>query len=111
LGGISIFLIMGVFIAPENIWVQSCVFLGCLLLFGAYISYEHRKPLDDVIRYLEEVAIAKKYQLAFQQQPQHISIALNPMLFISHLKRQFPVFNQGSLRNDILLYASSYWTD
>ena len=111
LGGISIFLIMGVFIAPENIWVQSCVFLGCLLLFGAYISYEHRKPLDDVIRYLEEVAIAKKYQLAFQQQPQHISIALNPLHFISHLKRQFPVFNQGSLRNDIQRYASTVWED
>ena len=111
LAGIGLFLIGCIFVAPANIWMQSGVFFGCLLLFWAYISYEHRKPLDEVIRYLEDGALAKKYQLAFQKQPQHISIPLNPVHFISHLKRLFPVFNQGSLSNEISRYASTVWED
>lgn len=81
------------------------------MIFWAYISYEESKPIDDVIEYLEQQSIAKKYNLAFQQQPQHISVPLQPVLFIAHLKRLFPVFNQGSIANDFPYYASTQWTD
>ncbi len=82
LAGIGLLLIVSIFIAPENIWIQSGVFLGGLLLFWAYLCYEQQQPLDEVIGFLEDAALAKKYQLAFQQQPQHISIPLNPLHFI-----------------------------
>ncbi|MCP0910988.1 MULTISPECIES: hypothetical protein [Acinetobacter] len=111
LAGIGLLLIVSIFIAPENIWIQSGVFLGGLLLFWAYLCYEQQQPLDEVIGFLEDVALAKKYQLAFQQQPQHISIPLNPLHFIGHLKRLFPLFNQGSLSNEITRYASTVWED
>ncbi|MFV5490596.1 hypothetical protein [Acinetobacter sp. ASP199] len=107
----GVILVLAIFIAPNNIWMQSSVFLGCLLMFWAYISFEHRKPIDDVIAYLEEIALSKKYQLAFQQQPQHISIPLNPIQFIGQLKRLFPLFDRGSLSNEISRYASSVWED
>lgn len=111
LGGCGLLLIAGIFIAPANIWMQSGVFFGALMLFWAYICYEQRKPLDEVIAYLEDQALAKKYQLAFQQQPQHISLPLNPLQFIAHLKGLFPLFHQGSLSNEIRRYASTLWED
>src|SRR5690606_7947953 len=81
LAGIGLFLIGSIFIAPGNIWIQGSVFLGCLCIFWAYICYEQQQPLEEVIAFLEEQALAKKYQLAFQQQPQHISMPLNPLHF------------------------------
>ncbi len=111
LGAFGALLILAIFIAPSNIWMQGCVFLGCLLMFWAYISYEHRQPLEDVLAYLEEIALSTKYQLRFQQQPQHISIPLNPLHFIGHLKRLFPLFERGSLSNEITRYASTVWED
>ncbi|KGT48017.1 MULTISPECIES: hypothetical protein [Acinetobacter] len=107
-GGI---LILAIVIAPANIWMQSSVFLGCLLIFWAYISFEHRKPIDEVIAYLEEIALSKKYNLCFQQQPQHISMPMNPIQFIGNLKRWFPLFERGSLSNEISRYASTIWED
>ena len=65
LAGIGLFLIGCIFVAPANIWMQSGVF-GCLLVFWAYISYEHRKPLDEVIRYLEDEALAKNTSWLFR---------------------------------------------
>ena len=111
LAGIGLFLIGSIFIAPGNIWIQGSVFLGCLCIFWAYICYEQQQPLEEVIAFLEEQALAKKYQLAFQKQPLHISMPLNPLHFIRHLKQLFPVFNQGSLSNEIQRYASTVWED
>ena len=108
---IGAMLVGAIFIAPSNIWMQGSVFLGCLLMFWAYISFEHRKPIDDVITYLEEIALSKKYQLGFQQQPQHISMPLNPIQFIGNLKRLFPLFERGSLSNELSRYASTVWED
>lgn len=103
--------VLSIIIAPHNIWFQSNLFLGCLVIFFAYISYEQSKPIEDVIEYLEETALSQKYQLKFQQQPQHISVPLNPLQFIGHLKRLFPLFERGSLSNEITRYASTVWTD
>ena len=66
LAGIGLFLIGCIFVAPANIWMQSGVFFGCLLLFWAYLSYEHRKPLHEVIRYLEDEALAKNTSWLFR---------------------------------------------
>ncbi len=58
-----------------------------ICIFWAYICYEQQQPLEEVIAFLEEQALAKKYQLAFQKQPLHISMPLNPLHFIRHLKQ------------------------
>lgn len=98
-------------IAPSHIALQLCFAVGLALVFWAWISYEQDDPITEVIQFLEQEALAQKYQLAFQQQPQHISIPLNPLQFIGHLKRLFPLFNLGTLSNEIQRYASTVWTD
>lgn len=103
--------ILSIVIAPHNIWLQCNLFFGCLVMFWAYISYEHPQPIQEVIEALEEQALTHKYQLHFQKQPQHISVPLNPLQFIGNLKRLFPVFDRGSLSNDIHRYASTVWVD
>lgn len=79
-----------IFIDPSNIWMKLGLISGLLMIFWAYISYEDKQPIDDVIEFLEQQTINKKYQLALHQQPQHISVPLQPVLFIAHLKRLFP---------------------
>ena len=111
LAAVGLFFVLLIFILPTNIWLQLGLVTGLFMIFWAYISYEDKKPIDDVIEYLEQQTIAKKYQLSFLQQPQHISVPLQPVLFIAHLKRLFPVFNQGTLSNDIPYYASTVWAD
>ena len=111
LAAAGLFFILLIFIHPGNIWIQISLISGFFMIFWAYISYEESKPIDEVIEYLEQQSIAKKYNLAFQQQPQHFSVPLQPVLFIAHLKRLFPVFNQGSIANDFPYYASTQWTD
>ena len=100
-----------VFFQPAHFWAQLCLLAGLLMIFWAYISYENDDPVQEAIAFLERESIAKKYQLAFGRQPQHLSIPLNPLHFAAHLKRLFPVFNQGSLSNDISNYASTVWED
>ncbi len=111
LAAAGLFFILLIFINPGNIWIQISLISGFFMIFWAYISYEESKPVDEVIEYLEQQTIAKKYNLAFQQQPQHLSVPMQPVLFIAHLKRLFPVFNQGSISNDFRYYASTQWTD
>ncbi|WP_291371009.1 MULTISPECIES: hypothetical protein [unclassified Acinetobacter] len=111
LAAAGLFFILLIFINPGNIWIQISLISGFFMIFWAYISYEESKPVDEVIEYLEQQTIAKKYNLAFQQQPQHLSVPMQPVLFIAHLKRLFPVFNQGSISNDFPYYASTQWTD
>ena len=111
LGFIGACFALFIVIQPDHAWAQLCFVAGLIMLFWAYISYEKDDPLEDVIEYLEKECIAKKYHLAFNQQPQHISIQLNHLQFLGHLKRMFPVFNQGSLSNEISSYASTVWED
>lgn len=100
---------LSLILAPHHIGLQCNFALGCLVLFWAYLTYEQKQPIQEVIEYLEETAITHKYQLKFQQQPQHISVPLNPLQFIGHLKRLFPLFDRGTLSNDIQRYASTVW--
>ena len=111
LAAIAIYFVVLIIINPANIWAQSSLFIGVFILFWAYIAYEEQKPITEVIQYLEQQTIAKKYQLALHQQPRHVSIPLQPLLMIAHLKQLFPVFNQGSLANDLPYYASTVWRD
>ena len=111
LAALGLFFILLIFIDPSNIWMQLALISGLLMIFWAYISYEDKQPIDDVIEFLEQQSINKKYQLALHQQPQHISVPLQPVLFIAHLKRLFPVFNQGTISNDLPYYASTVWED
>lgn len=103
--------ILTIIISPHNIWFQCNATLGFFILLWAYLTYETKQPLQDVIEYLEETALSHKYKLKFQQQPEHISIPLNSLQFIGHLKRLFPLFERGSLSNDISRYASTVWED
>ncbi|MHA3893053.1 hypothetical protein [Acinetobacter sp. GXMZU3951] len=111
LGMTSAVLSFAILIEPSSLWAQSCLFFGILMLFWAFICYENDDPIEEVIDYLEQQTIAQKYQLAYHRQPQHISIPLNPVLFIAHLKRLFPLFDQGSVANDFPIYASTVWMD
>ena len=100
-----------VFIQPTQFWAQFSFLIGLSMIFCAYLSYEDQQPIQDVIASLEQHSIQKKYQLAAYQAPQHFSIHLQPVLFIAHLKRLFPVFNQGTVSNQFPYYASTIWTD
>ena len=111
LGIIGIIFTLAIFISPSNISFQITSFLGCLMVFWAYITYENDDPIEDVISYLEKETISKKYQLAFNKQPAYLNNQLNSMLFIAKLKRLFPVFNQGTVKNNIQEYASTTWLD
>lgn len=111
LAATGVFFILILWVNPANIWTQVSCFCGLMMVFWAYISYQDKAPIHEVIQFLEQQSMAKKYQLASHQQPQHISITLQPVLFIAHLKGLFPVFNQGSISNHFPYYASTIWTD
>jgi len=110
-GIIGLLFILPMWISPENGWSQICLLVGLIIMGWAYFSYEQQKPIDEVVEHLENQIIAHKYQLAFNRQPQHISVPLNGIHFIAQLKRLFPVFDQGTLSNDITRFASTVWTD
>ena len=99
------------FVASENFWLQCNFALGCSVLFWAYLTYESKQPIQDIIATLEETALTHKYHLRFQQSPQHISIPINTLQLIGNLKRLFPLFDRGTLSNDIQRYASTVWED
>lgn len=107
----GIICIVPVFFQASHFWAQLCFLAGLMMIFWAYISYEQDDPIEEVIEFLERESIAKKYQLQFGRQPQHISIPMNQAHFMAHLKNLFPVFNQGSISNDISNYASAVWDD
>lgn len=108
---IGILIILPIFFQASHFWAQLCLLAGLMMIFWAYLSYEQDDPIEEVIEFLERESIAKKYQLNFGRQPQHISVPLNPLQFIAQLKNLFPVFNQGSIANNISNYASSVWED
>ena len=110
-GCIGLIFLLPVWIAPANIWAQLSFILGLVIMAWAYFSYEQDDPIEEVIDFLEQQSIAKKYQLAFDRQPHHISVPFNSIHFIAHLKQLFPVFEQGSVSNKITRYASTVWQD
>ena len=111
LGIVGIFFIVPVFFAGEHIWTLFSFLFGLGCLLWAYLSYEQDDPLEEVTDYLEKQIIHKKYQLNEFTPPQQIGVALQPAFFIAHLKQLFPIFNQGTISNDIPYYASTTWQD
>lgn len=109
LGILGVCFLIPVFFQSTHFWAQLCFLAGLMMVFWAYLSYENDDPIEEIIEFLERESIAKKYQLAFGRQPQHLAIPMNQLHFMAHLKQLFPVFNQGSISNNISNYASSVW--
>ena len=114
--GLAIFLLLSAvllllpwMLLSTSIWTQITALLSVVLLFWSYLIYEPKKPIRDVIEYLEQEMITKKYDLHYHRPPHFLTQPLNPRLFIAQLKQKFPLFDQGSLSNSIPFYASSVW--
>ena len=108
LGGL---LLLPLFLQPSALWTQLTALLAGILLLVSYLLYASKKPILEVIDYLEHSIIQKKYQLDYQRQPEAFGRPLSPTLLISQLKQQFPIFNRGSVSNDIPFFASSVWQE
>ncbi|MBP6352496.1 MAG: hypothetical protein KA331_01600 [Acinetobacter sp.] len=103
-------LIFGYFLHPHLQFIWS--FLAAFLLgFLAYLMYEPAEPISQVTRFLEERITQLRYGLKFQQLPAYIPIQAQPILVLSKLKQYFPLFNRGTLSNDITQYAATTWHD
>ncbi len=103
-------LIFGYFLHPHIQFIWS--FLGAFLTgFLAYLLYEPKEPLTQVINYLEQRMTVLRYGLQFQQLPAYLPIQAQPLLVISRLKQYFPLFNLGTESNEITQYASTTWHD
>lgn len=111
LGIIGVLFCLLLLIQPSNIWLQFCLLIGLGCIFWAFITYEQDDPIEEVITFLEQESIAQRYQLAWQQPPQHLARILQPVYLIAHLKSLFPLFNLGNLSNEIRRYASTVWQD
>ncbi len=83
--------------------------LGCCFL--AYLTYESRQPIDDVIAFLEERIMYLRYELNFNTAPAHIGSTASSLLVISKLRQSFPLFTQGNKANDFVQFASTLWLD
>lgn len=85
-------------------------FLLCLMYVGLYFAtYESKRPLQEVIVFLEQQVMTLKYQLHFKQLPKHFPIHAQSLLILSQLKQSFPLFNLGNVSNQITEYASTVW--
>ena len=103
-------LIFGYFLHPHIQFIWS--FLGAFLTgFLAYLLYEPKEPLTQVINYLEQRMTVLRYGLLFQQLPAYLPNQAQPLLVISRLKQFFPLFNRGTESNEITQYASTTWHD
>ena len=103
-------LVFGYFFHPHIQYIFSLLaaFLTGLL---AYLLYEPKEPLTQVITYLEQRMTVLRYGLQFQQLPAYLPIQAQPLLVISRLKQFFPLFNRGTESNEITQYASTTWHD
>ncbi|MEG0486764.1 MAG: hypothetical protein RR575_02380 [Acinetobacter sp.] len=84
---------------------------GVLCCFIAYLIYEERDPIDDVIEFLEQRIMLLRYDLHYNKIPNHIPTTSNTLLVMSKLKQTFPLFSQGNLSNEIEQFASTIWFD
>lgn len=103
-------LVVGWFIHPYIPYFLSILTgLGCCL--AAYLIYEPNDPIEEVILHLEQRMMLLKFDLNFHTLPSIFSKTSNATLMLSQLKQHFPLFSQGSVANDISLYASTTWKD
>ncbi|MBH2002614.1 MAG: hypothetical protein I8H98_10195 [Moraxellaceae bacterium] len=103
-------LVFGYFLHPHVQYIFS-LFAAFLTGFLAYLLYEPKEPLTQVITYLEQRMTVLRYGLQFQQLPAYLPIQAQPLLVISKLKQFFPLFNRGTESNEISQYASTTWHD
>ncbi len=103
-------IILGWFVHPYLPYMLSALFgAGCCFL--AFLIYESHDSIEEVIDYLEQRMMLLKFDLHFQCMPNIFTKTSNSTLILSQLKQLFPLFQQGSVSNDIDLYASTTWTD
>lgn len=88
-------------------FVSICISLG--FGFIAFLIYEPDDPIEEVIEYLEQRMMLLKFDLDFQSIPEIFPKTSNSVLAINKLKQLFPVFNQGSISNEITMHASTTW--
>lgn len=111
LGIVSVcILVFGYFFHPHIQYIFSLL-AAFLTGFLAYLLYEPKEPLTQVITYLEQRMTVLRYGLQFQQLPAYLPIQAQPLLVISRLKQFFPLFNRGTESNEITQYASTTWHD
>ena len=103
-------LVFGYFFHPHIQYIISLL-AAFLTGFLAYLLYEPKEPLTQVITYLEQRMTVLRYGLQFQQLPAYLPIQAQPLLVISRLKQFFPLFNRGTESNEITQYASTTWHD
>ena len=103
-------LVFGYFFHPHIQYIFSLL-AAFLTGFLAYLLYEPKEPLTQVITYLEQRMTDLRYGLQFQQLPAYLPIQAQPLLVISRLKQFFPLFNRGTESNEITQYASTTWHD
>lgn len=103
-------LVFGYFFHPHIQYIFSLL-AAFLTGFLAYLLYEPKEPLTQVITYLEQRMTVLRYGLQFQQLPAYLPIQAQPLLVISKLKQFFPLFNRGTESNEITQFASTTWHD
>ncbi|OTG84726.1 hypothetical protein [Acinetobacter sp. ANC 4648] len=101
---------IGYFIHPSFPYPLSFL-AGFLCCFLAYLIYESKDPITEVIQYLEQRILLLRYDLHFNKMPDYISATSNSLLVISKLKQTFPLFSQGNVSNEITQFASTVWHD
>ena len=84
---------------------------GALCCFVAYLIYEERDPIDEVIYFLEQRIMFLRYGLHFNKTPNYMPSTSNSLLVISQLKQIFPLFSQGNVSNEIEQFASATWLE
>lgn len=85
------------------------ILLSSVTLFLAYLIYEPRHPLTEVIQFLEQRMLQLHYGLQPQQMPAHFQQLVRSTLVIHQLKEHFPLFDQGNIANEIVSYAATEW--
>lgn len=88
----------------------SLTVLGSMLcLFLAYLIYESRDPIDEVIHFLEQRMIMLRYDLQFNRVPSFLPQHSHAILVMSQLKQSFPLFSKGNASNEITQYIATTW--
>ncbi|WP_111860582.1 hypothetical protein [Acinetobacter sp. CFCC 10889] len=84
--------------------------LGSMLcLFLAYLIYEPRAPIEEVIQFLEQRMLTLKYGLQFNRVPSFLPQHSQAILVMSKLKQSFPLFSKGNATNEITQYIATTW--
>lgn len=96
---------------PHTLLSPLLALIAAGLWFLSYLLYASKHPVDEVIHYLEQCIIQKKYQLNYQRQPQALGRPINPTLMMAQLKQHFPIFERGRVSNEIPFFASSMWQE